>query len=60
MSNVYESVKKGIEEAINDAKGAIKLKRDTVEYNDQKIYRTEAPCMHTVRQIDNQIEREKE
>ncbi len=60
MNNFYESIKKGIEEAINDTKGTIKLERDTVEYNDQKIYRTEAPCIHTVRPIDNQIEREKE
>lgn len=31
VSKMYDSVKKGLEEAINDAKGAIKLERHTVE-----------------------------
>jgi hypothetical protein len=30
MSEMYENVKKGLEEAIDDAKGIIKLERHTV------------------------------
>lgn len=33
MSKMYDSVKKGLEEAIIEAKGAIKLERHTVENN---------------------------
>lgn len=37
MSEMYENVKKGLEEAIGDAKGEIKLERHTVENNAPKI-----------------------
>jgi hypothetical protein len=34
---MFESIKKGLEEAILDAKGTIKLERHTVENNAPKI-----------------------
>jgi hypothetical protein len=37
MSEIYENIKKGFEEAISDAKGEIKLERHTVENNAPKI-----------------------
>lgn len=37
MSNLHSSIKKGLEEAIHDAKGTIKLERHTVENNPPKI-----------------------
>lgn len=37
MNEMYENVKKGLEEAIRDAKGEIKLEKHTVEDNASKI-----------------------
>jgi hypothetical protein len=34
---MFDSIKKGLEEAINDAKGTIKLERHTAENNIPKI-----------------------
>nr|WP_295685019.1 hypothetical protein [uncultured Lachnoclostridium sp.] len=36
MSKMYDNVKKGLEEAISDAKGEIKLERHTVEIKASK------------------------
>lgn len=49
MSSIYDSIKKGIEEAINDAKGTIRLERHTVKYNIQNNHQTEAPSELTIR-----------
>ena len=37
MSKMFDSIKKGLEEAISDAKGEIKLESHTVENNAPKI-----------------------
>lgn len=58
MSKMYNSIKKGIEEAINDINGTIKLERHTVEYNALKTHQTEAPSGLTVRLIEKEKEKE--
>lgn len=56
MSKMYDSIKKGLEEAINDANETIKLERHTVEYNALKIHQTEEPSGLTVRLIEKEKE----
>jgi hypothetical protein len=53
---MYNSIKKGIDEAIKDANETIKLERHTVEYNALKIHRTEAPGELAVRLIEKEKE----
>jgi len=53
VSEMYDSIKKGLEEAINDLNETIKLERHTVEYN---AHRTEAPGVLTVRLIEKEKE----
>lgn len=58
VSKMYDSIKKGLEEAINDVNETIKLERHTVEYNALKIHRTEAQGVLTVRPIEKEKETE--
>lgn len=55
---MYDSIKKGLEEAINDANETIKLERHTVEYNALKIHQTETQGGLTARLIEKEKEKE--
>ncbi len=56
VSKMYDSIKKGLEEAINDVNETIKLERHTVEDNALNIRGTEAPGVLTVRLIEKEKE----
>lgn len=58
MSKMYNSIIKGLEEAINDVNETIKLERHTVEDNALKIHQIEAPDVLTVRLIEKEKQKE--
>ena len=58
MSKMYNSIIKGLEEAINDVNETIKLERHTVKDNALKIHRTKAPGVLTVPLIEKEKQKE--
>lgn len=58
VSKMYNSIIKGLEEAINDVNETIKLERHTVEDKALKIHPTKAPGALTVPLIEKEKQKE--